>query len=801
MAENKKKSSLFGKLLNKKPVGDSYAEPEEQLPDDFGEELNADTESSEAATDPTPEWLSDVMTEGAETDPDDDISEALAELFGDNKEEESEEIPGFAIPGFEELTAEGMENYSQYDSEISEENAESADVNEMQEPEYEPAENDEDLNEIAPEAIEGDGSANDSFEEPDAREPAEEEQHASSIDEETANLLAALGYSDANTVPKVKPTVKENTGKYSSDLNLAFGYDGKEYTARSQTAAIKSKYAQDKMKTIVRLGATALFAILVFVYDMFGSKFGGSLDPTAYPVVNIMISLQILFFTAAFSAKRLFVGANDILKGNITVHSMSVIAVIITVIYDIVLAVTTPEAFTLCNFPAAICLLFCALHDFFTIQREISVFDRITSWQSVVTLERVDSATLSSELGEADGMNTVGQAFRLRKGSFAENYFKHINRRHPVSRILAFFVTPALALALIVFFITLAFDKTLAEGFSAFVGVAMLSIPSFMFVSMSYPFYKLVTKTLNSDAVILNESAASENRRVDTVVFEESDLFDETSLTINRISVCDKNQMHDVFDIMCAVSAMYNKIGGRIAGAFRASTADGDEPEDVSILSVDDGGFEGVADGRRYCVGSDAYLASKGIAVTRYYDDKYIVSNPGGVVLHIAVDGVEVFKLYLTYNIAPNTLSLINDFAEAKTNIVLRTVDPNVNLELILRILSNSFDGSITLIRKPFSATSAEDSDKDEAAIDGGIIINGDAPDAVLYTIQACRFFSAFAKFNFAAGIVVFAIGALLSLVLGVIGVIVNMSSLFICIFQLLSIFPAIFFSSVYLNK
>ena len=801
MAEDKKKSSLFGKLLNKKASGNSYVAPEEQLPDDFGVELNADPEGVEAESDSTPEWLSDVITEDAEADPDEDISEALAELFGDNKEEDSEEAPGFAIPGFEELTADGMENYSQYDPEISEENAESAEVEEMQAPEYEPAVNDEDLGEDVPEAIEGDDAVIDSFEEPAAQEPAEEAQPASSIDEETANLLAALGYSDTNTVPKVKPTVKESTGKYSSDLNLAFGYDGKEYTARSQTAAIKSKYAQDKMKTIVRLGATALFAILVFVYDMFGSKFGGSLDPTAYPVVNIMISLQILLITAAFSVKRLFVGANDILKGNITVHSMSVIAVVIAVIYDIVLAATTPESFTLCNLPAAICLLFCALHDYFTIQREISVFSRITSWQSVLTLDRVDSAALSSELGEAEDMSTIGQAFRIRKGNFAENYFKHINRRHPVSRMLAFFVTPALALALIVFFITLAFDKTFAEGVNAFVGVAMLSIPSFMFISMSYPFYKLVTKTLNSDAVILNESAANENRRVDTVVFEESDLFDETSLTINRISVSDKNQMHDVFDIMCAVSAMYNKIGGRIAGAFRASTADGDEPEDVSILSVDDGGFEGIADGRRYCVGSDAYLASKGIAVTRYYDDKYIVSNPGGVVLHIAVDGVEVFKLYLTYNIAPNTLSLINDFAEAKTRIVLRTVDPNVNLELILRILSNSFDGNLTLIRKPFSATSAEDSDKEQSTIDGGIIINGDAPDAVLYTVHACRFFSAFAKFNFVAGIVVFAIGALLALVLGVIGAIVNIPSICIFLFQILSIIPVIFFSSVYLNK
>ncbi len=808
MAEEKKKNALFGKLLKKKLSDDKIVESEEQFPDDNDPELNEDVENNEAEDNSTPEWLSDVMTESTE-EPEEDFSETLAELFGNNNDEENVENADFDVPGLEEL-AEGMASYDPYDTEIGEDGVDNANEEKLQDSgladEVDYAADgsetvEEDVIDDAPDAIDGELPIIDNYDEEEADELSEETQSSTSIDEDTANLLAALGYSDANQAPKAKPAVKENTSKNSSDLTLAFGYEGKEYTARSQTAAIKAKYAQDKMKVIVRLGATALFAILLCVYDLFGNKFGGALDPTVYPVVNIMISLQLLLIAAAFSVKRLIVGVNELLKGNLTIHSMSVIAVLISVIYDIVLAITTPEVFTLCNFPAAICLLLCALHDFFTVQREISVFDRLSSWQSLVTLERVDSAVLSAELGEVDGVDTVGQAFRIRKGNFSENYFKQVNRRHPVSKMLAFFVTPSLAIALIMFFVSLAFDKTFAQAVNAFAGVALFSLPAFMFVSMSYPFYKLITKNLSSDAVILNESAVNENRRVDTVVFEEADLFDETSLTINRISVCDKNQMHDVFDIMCAVSAMYNKIGGRIAGAFRASTADGDTPEDVTILGVDDGGFEGMADGRLYSVGSDAYLASKGIAVTRYYDDKYIVSNPGGVVLHIAVDGVEVFKLYLTYNISRNTLALINDFADLKTRIVLRTIDPNVNLELILRILSSSFDGNLTLIRKPFSAGSTEADGNDEALIDGGIIINGDVPEAVLDTVHACRFFSAFTKFNFAAGIVVFAIGALLAFVLGIIGAIVNMSSIYVFIFQLLSILPCIFFSSVYLNK
>lgn len=802
MADDKKKNALLGKLLNRKPSGRETITSEGQSTHSKQVESNNDANSE-------PQWLTDASAESA-GDPDEDISEALAELFGEDMPNDAYESTAFNIPGFEELASEGNEDHNLYDSEEGEDvvvddrmTPEIEDDSEYLSTEGEEFEENEGVIEEDLEFCEDKSEFGDSMDEEQEDDSFEEGAGSASVDEDTATLLAALGYSDANPVARIKSANKDNAKKYTSNLSLAYGYDGMEYSNRSQTESIKSQYAQDKVKTIVRLGATALFAILICVYDLFGERFGGVLDSSVYPVVNIMISLQLLLIAAAFSVKRLISGVNAMFKGTLTVHSISSVAVIIAAIYDIVLAITIPESFTLYNFPAAICLFLCVLHDYFTLEREICVFNRLSSWHSVVTFERVDSASLSSELGEggSENIDTVGQAFRIRKGDFAENYFRHINRRHPTSNMLAFFVMPTVAIALITFFISLAFNKSFAQAVNVFTGVSLLSLPTFMFVSMVFPFYKLVTKIIGENSVILSEAAVNENKRVDTVVFEEADLFDETSLTINRISVCDKNQMQDVFDIMCAVSAMYNKIGGRIAGVFRASTADGDTPDDVSVIRVDDGGFEGIADGRYYCVGSDTYLASKGIAVTRYYDDKYIESNPGGVVLHIAVDGIEVFKLYLTYNISQNTLAVIKKFAASEVRIVLRTIDPNVNLELISRILSSSFDGNLTLVRKPFSADCEEEHCKNDGTVDGGIIVNGETPAAILDTVYSCRFFSAFSKFDFIAGIVVYAIGVLLAFALGFIGALVDMPSIFIFVFQVVSVLPSIFFASFYLNK
>ena len=137
MAEDKKRNALFSRLLNKKPSDDKCFESEEEFSDNNDPELNENAENNEAENNSTLEWLSDVMTESPE-EPEEDISEALAELFGDNKEEAGEETEEFGIPGLEELTAEGVANYDLYDLAASDgdvENTEDAElsVNEISE--------------------------------------------------------------------------------------------------------------------------------------------------------------------------------------------------------------------------------------------------------------------------------------------------------------------------------------------------------------------------------------------------------------------------------------------------------------------------------------------------------------------------------------------------------------------------------------------------------------------------------------------------------------------------------------------
>jgi hypothetical protein len=184
----------------------------------------------------------------------------------------------------------------------------------------------------------------------------------------------------------------------------------------------------------------------------------------------------------------------------------------------------------------------------------------------------------------------------------------------------------------------------------------------------------------------------------------------------------------------------------------------------------------------------------------RYYDDKYIASNPGGVVLHIAVDGVEVFKLYLTYRISDNMQSVINELAHAKTRIVMRTADPNINLELVLRLLTSTFDGKLTLVRKPYDENAVADAVQDDTTIEGGVLVNGENTEAILDVVKACKLYGAYSKLNFHTSVILFGAGALLAVFLGIIGALAGISSLYIVLFQIISVIPSFILSNLILK-
>jgi len=608
-------------------------------------------------------------------------------------------------------------------------------------------------------------------------------------------LLAAFGYSKSPDGSAASDGRQQNAsisglvkkpqgGTNGVDLDGAFAYEGEEYRDRAQKGKILNAYDRERRLLWIRLGGTFLFAILLLIFDLAGKKFGGALSARTFPVVNIMISLQLLLICAAFSFKRIYQGIAGIIKTQPTPMSVTAAVVVLTVVYDILIAIAKPEnGFYLYNSPAAFCLLASVLADAGELFRQTDNFKRLSSWESVCTLE------------SAGKKNDTG-VYRLNTGSFAENYFKHTNRVDPKYRVLNYVIAPVVALALIMMIITLARkDSSFQNSLNVFIVTIQFSLPTFVILADLIPFLTFCFKNVSTATVILHETDTAEYESVKSVVLDETDMFGDGSLNVTRVRICENDT--DVYSVMTDTTSICGRIGGTISTAFKriADESEDTSAEDRSIIinKVVDGGIDAYADGKHYLIGNVGFMSENGIVCRGCDDGRYTEITPRGAVLHIAVDGIESVRLYMEYTPGRSFTELIESFRGRDVKIELHCVDPNLNSEFVSAMLGGG-ELMIDVIRE------SSVPNREKGRVDGGIIADGDEWMTILETAGLCNQYRNASKLNFYIMAGFTGLGVLLSLLLGLFGASVGISSIFIIIFRILAILPSVLIARVYLK-
>ena len=592
-----------------------------------------------------------------------------------------------------------------------------------------------------------------------------------------------------------EPAPKKARARLNTDipeLDPRFGYEGKEYTSREETEQIAKAYARDKLITDVRIVATAALAIVLFIFDTFGKKFGGALSHTAYPAVQILVSLQILLIAAALSYKQLWAGICGLFTGKPTTDSVTAAAVIFTVIYDIIMACMANPEFTLYNFPACFCLLLTVLRDHLTIATQKRSFEKLSSWDSVYTLESADRA----DSGDAK----LKRTFRLHNGKFAENYFAHTNRWDPSLKVLTLLLCVSLAASLLVFIILLAAHKYNAmQLFNTFIAQLLFTLPGYAAVASIYPFYALMYRDRASDCVVLSEPDAQEYAAVGTLVINEEDFFGKDgSIYVKQMKLCTSSVSCNICEFVPAAYSILKSIGATAALPLYKSIEKltQEMPQVDAIRSLTENGVCGVVGGKTYYIGTEQYLADNGIAPLPIRSE-----NSGSACrrMHIASETEDLIVYELVYSIKRRFIGNLVKLSNQGIRIVVRATDPNID-EPLMRTLTGKTSTPIK-VRKNISDPTAlledyraalSDGVKDEVTVDGGILASGDKLNDLIDRANICAGYKKWSGVNLIAIGAAFGIGLILALLLGLNGVFVGTLSLFIVLYQLIALVPSI---------
>ena len=622
--------------------------------------------------------------------------------------------------------------------------------------------------------------------------PAESESEAYAdqtpeLDPDDAVLMSALGYTGTEEIQQSESRKPDflRGGKAHTDLDHAFAYNGQEYHSKSQNTEIEQSYEKERRIMLVRVAGTALFAFLLFIYDLFGNKFGGALSATNFPAVNILISLQLLLLTAAFSYRSIATGIMGIIRVRPTSESITATAFLATVLYDILIAIAAPKAFTLYNFPAAMCFVMTVAADAIRLRQETKTFRKLSSFDTVCTIEKIDSEGKDPK---------VSSTYRLRRGGFAENYFRHVNKITfpPVYIYIILFVA---ALALVLFFISLAASRTFVNSLNVFVTVIQFALPSFAIISYVVPFFILSERKLDDSSVILHESDTQDYDRVKTIVLEEKEIFGESSIKINGIMNCKPGS--DYFDAIAATSAILGKIGGTVSQAFRAVSGDSMPVSDVNNLKVFDNGAEGDVGGVHYVIGTSDFLGKRWIKYPDADNRKYLSSVRGGLILYIAADGETVLRICMQYSLESVFVGLVGNLAERNVKVVIRCRDPFITAPLVDELIARS-DLPVYVARIESAGDGEVDFEAESAGadvIDGGLIADGVEWMSAVRAADQCVIYRKWTKLHFYICAATIGIGLVLAAFLGALGAVIGMSSMYIVLFQLLSIVPSVVMS------
>ena len=645
---------------------------------------------------------------------------------------------------------------------------------------------------------------------------AEASDASEASDEDDSDLMVALGYSEGSEAAerasrRNKDELKRRIGDIGSDYGGAFGYRGEEYRSNEQTDAVKKAYRSDSLSMILRAAGTAIFALVIVIYELFGKKFGGAISAADYPAVHILVSLQLLLLAAAFSWRQLVRGLVGIFRFELTPHSASAAAVVSVLVYDAALAVAAPDSFTLYNIPAAFCLVMSVVYDILDLERQVRAFNALSGFETCCTLERADQVELAAALG---GSSSAGKedarittAMRLRRGNFAENYFKRTNKKNPALRALNYVIAPVMALSLVVFLISLAAGRGFVPSANTFTVMVLIAMPVFTMAGLIYPFCDMAKNLLRPTEVLLNEAEAEEYAGTDAVIFGEDDVFGPRSLLIKRIGLCGGAMASEVFEVLEGAATVFDKVGGVLAGAFRraADSSIGGNGTDVGaaeIKRLGDGGIAAEVGGRKYFIGNESFMTLSGIAAPVDRDDRAFAENGGSAVMYIAVDGEVALKMYISYIADEEFRGLVTTLSDRGIRPVMISNDPNIDDALMARLLGQ-LKCPLRVIRSN-AETESEDGEKEEKtakdSVDAGLIADGSDWTSLVGALPACGKLCRVSELNNRISLGIIVLSVLLATFLGALGILGGMHSAYVLLYQIICVLPAVITSKLMLN-
>ena len=628
------------------------------------------------------------------------------------------------------------------------------------------------------------------------------------LDEVDVNLMIAFGMEEelskqvgSETVAEVREALEADAEALDFSRSETVPDDLPDDTDEISPAQIKNVfriYKRKQRRLILRFFGAALMTFIIFLFECtpaFGANFaGGILDPSVYPMVRAMVSLQLCFFVLAFAWKELFSGMKAMFTFRPTAKSVLALMTIFTVLYHGAICFMYEGALMVfCNLPIALCVLLTIVAEYMSLKRDIYSFNVVSSKRMKYVISEIpENEEYLERRAFEDFIDPDSSISRVSRTSHVEGFFRRTkNSYRNVPALKA--ILPLPIVIAIFFFIFSAFVRKdpymgLVNGYISL----MLSAPAAAVAALAIPLSRASKIAYEQGSAIIGEDALDEFSDVCAISFEDKDVFPSGGVAIRSIKVYGNNRIDRV---IYNVASLFKYVGGPLSDVYSIATKDFECSDDVEIVDIADDGIEAVVSGKRIFLGREAFILRCGFNPLTDIDDDAVQTRPGMSVTYLVTNDEVSAKIYTQYSIDPGFIAIAKQLYRAGMCLGVKTFDPGID-DAMLGMFVDLDKYPIKIIK---CHSVAERVPTEETADSG--VVSKKSTRSLLKALALCENVNSVTRTGMFISMASIVIALVISAFLTFNGVIGGQSGLYVALYQLFWLIPVALVSRFNITK
>ncbi len=632
---------------------------------------------------------------------------------------------------------------------------------------------------------------------------SKDDKQDDSIDPTEINLLVAFGL-DGKENSKAKEFGDKLEATQNNRENRKVKIDHPEFVDKTQIPAIRKEFRDKKISLSIRFVICTVFTLLLLVYENIESitliftgtaqQFGGFIDPAVYPVVYIMVSLQLMLFACYCAVDEIVQGIKSIFRGSPTTYSITALLAFGGIVYSAVLSVITvsPNEPAMFNFVPAVSAMMTLIAAMYNNKREKMNFAVIANNKIKHIVRRLPDEESEGEAKAFAERDDACDVMKIEKTDFIDGFFGRLYHPDSTAGVFTTFVMSASVAIAVLLGIFVHFRGGDAATICRTVySAALMLLPLSSYITFSYPMYRANVEAKEYDSAIIGDSSLEEYSNASIISFDDKNVFPSYSVKVQNMRIYNNARIDRVLYYAASVFAY---AGGPLQDVFEVATKDMGVSQNVKIFDTEAGFLATQVDGVNIIFGSSQNLQSRGLEIPEgALTDDVDLSDELSIMYMFREDKL-VAKMYIKYVMDSDIDLILKQFSGSGLYVCVRTFDPNIDEAMIAKKA-----GMKRMPLKILRYASADEVSKYEKKVDSGLVTCG-SPKSLLQVITYCGKVLHTKKTDIALGVLSLMIGTALLVLLLLSNSLTLLSSLLIVIYQVFWIITITIASKVFIR-